>query len=326
VDRLLFLDTEATGLTGGAGTAAFLVGLGRLEPDGVRITQHFMRDLPDEPELLAAVARHVTPDTVLVTYNGRAFDWPLLAARFRLAGVACAEPVAHMDMLFLARRLWRRATGSARLAHLERAILGFERAHDLESGLVPAAYFEYVSRGRRDLMVRILEHNAHDVLSLAALTGVAAGLLIDGEAAGLRLDPYAKGRIAERRGDRAAASRCYREAAAAAAAAGGPRGHEARSLLERAARLAGAAGDHRGSADAWRELLDRTGGLHLAAYEELARISERRDGDAGAAIAWCRQGIATHARTLAAFAGPGGWLARIRERLERRLRRLVARQ
>ena len=123
-----FLDTETTGLAGGTGTCAFLVGVGRITPEGFRVRQFFMRDYSEEASLLDAVARHLAPFRVLITYNGRSFDQPLLETRYRLNR---SRPpfgkLEHLDLLYGARRLWKLRYESCRLVDLENQVLGFER-------------------------------------------------------------------------------------------------------------------------------------------------------------------------------------------------------
>jgi hypothetical protein len=311
--ELIFLDTEATGLSAGAGgTYAFLVGLGRITPEGFEVTQYLMRDLPEEEAMLKAVARELAGKT-LVTYNGRAFDWPLLRARFRLNGLRVADPPGHLDMLFQARRLWRRSVGSARLVTLEERVLGFERTGDLHSWLVPEAYFHFITEGREDLMDRILYHNALDIVSLAALTGLAGALLAGTPPAGFASDPLAMARIAELRRDPAGACREYRRALDA-----GMKPSEARELLPKLARLYRRTGDPLGAEWAWAELLTHTRGLYVDAYEPLARLCERR-ADVAAAREWCVKGLSALSRGLALI---GGRVEKLRDRLRRRLTRL----
>ena len=140
-----FLDTETTGLAGGSGTYAFLIGVGRITPDGFRVRQFFMRDFGEEASLLSALTEHLKQFEVLITYNGRTFDQPLLETRFRM--VRQRPPfssLAHLDLLFGARRLWKLRFDSCRLVDLENQILGVERQGDLPGELIPYFYFEYL--------------------------------------------------------------------------------------------------------------------------------------------------------------------------------------
>lgn len=311
---LVYLDTEATGLSTGAGTYAFLVGLGRLVPSGFEVTQYLMRDVSEEEPMLEAVAADLARSRVLVTYNGKAFDWPLLRGRFRLNGVRAGEPAHHLDMLVHARRLWRRRLGTARLMLIEEHVLGHERTGDLNSWMIPEAYFHFVHEGREDLMDRILHHNALDIVALAAVTGLGGAHLAGEDVPGFPTDPLAMARLAELQRRPADAAREYRRAIEA-----GMKPAEIRELLPRLARVYRRAKDHAGAAWALSELLARTSGLYLDAYEPLARLSERQLSDPRAAREWCVKGLTVLSRGLASL---GGRVEALRERLRRRIARL----
>ena len=173
VSRWAFLDTETTGLAGGAGTCAFLVGVGTVEDGGFRVRLFFMRDYDEEPALLAALADFLSGYDVLVTYNGKAFDAPLLETRYRLARQSPPlDRLAHFDLLFAARRLWRLRLESCRLIQLESEILGFERQGDLPGELIPHYYFDYLRTRDAFRLVPLFHHNVPDIVTLAALTAV----------------------------------------------------------------------------------------------------------------------------------------------------------
>src|SRR5579871_186242 len=168
-----FLDTETTGLSGGSGTCAFLVGVGRITPEGFRVRQFFMRDYGEEASSLDALTRHLEPFRVLITYNGRTFDQPLLETRYRLN--RARPPFArmeHLDLLFGARRLWKLRFASCRLVDLENQILGVERHGDMPGALIPYVYFEYLRTRQAARMLPVFHHNSIDILTLACLTGI----------------------------------------------------------------------------------------------------------------------------------------------------------
>src|SRR5580700_2891031 len=140
-----FLDTETTGLAGGTGTYAFLIGVGNIEPAGFRLRQFFMRDYGEEPSQLHRLAEYLAQFDVLVTYNGKAYDQPLLETRFRMARAHHPfDRMEHLDLLFGARRLWKLRLESCRLVDLENQILGVERQGDLPGEMIPYYYFEYL--------------------------------------------------------------------------------------------------------------------------------------------------------------------------------------
>lgn len=169
--RWAFLDTETTGLAGGSGTYAFLIGVGRITPEGFRIRQFFMREHAEEPSLLDALAEHLAGFDVLVTYNGKSYDQPLLETRYRM--VRRRPPfdrLAHLDLLFGARRLWKLRFESCRLVDLESQVLGVEREGDLPGEMIPYVYFEYLRTREAFRLKPIFHHNAMDILTLACLT------------------------------------------------------------------------------------------------------------------------------------------------------------
>ena len=188
-DGLLFLDTETTGLAGGTGTYAFLVGAALVEGDRVVVTQFFMRDFDDEPALLTALDPLLARAGAVVTFNGAAFDLPLLETRFVLARRRWPSTLAHLDLLRPARRVWTGWLADCRLATLESAVLGLERDDDVPGFMIPLLYFDYLRSRRAAPLRRVFEHNRHDVLSLVALVGWFGRAL--GGGAGLRPEELA---------------------------------------------------------------------------------------------------------------------------------------
>lgn len=168
-----FLDTETSGLAGGSGTYAFLVGVGRIARDGFRVRQFFMREYGEEASLLHSLTAHLKQFRVLITYNGRIYDQPLLETRYRMSR---ARPpfgdLAHLDLLFGCRRLWKLRFESCRLVELENQILGAEREGDLPGEMIPYVYFEYLRTREIARLVPIFHHNATDILTLACLTAI----------------------------------------------------------------------------------------------------------------------------------------------------------
>jgi uncharacterized protein YprB with RNaseH-like and TPR domain len=168
-----FLDTETTGLSGGIGTCAFLVGVGRITKEGFRVRQFFMRAYREEASLLDALSRHLKKFQVLITYNGASFDQPLLESRYHLnRAMSPFERLPHLDLLHGARRLWKLRFDSCRLVDLENEILGFERIGDIPGAMIPYVYFEYLRTKWIERLVPVFHHNAIDILTLACLTGI----------------------------------------------------------------------------------------------------------------------------------------------------------
>ncbi len=175
----VFLDTETTGLSGGTGTYAFMVGVGRFQGDEFQLVQFFLRDPSEENAMLAAIAEFVLPCQALVTYNGKSFDVPLLNTRYTLQAITSPfHEIPHLDLLHLARRLWRDRLPSRTLGYLEANILGAMRTQDEVPGwLIPQYYFDYLKTGDARPLQGVFYHNAMDILSLAALLNHTSNLL-----------------------------------------------------------------------------------------------------------------------------------------------------
>lgn len=178
LEDLLFLDCETTGLATAAGTYAFLVGLGAFRGQTFHLEQIFLPDYSCEKAFLQTLLKKIRPGTVLVTYNGKSFDVPLLQTRFILNRLAfpLAE-LPHVDLLFPARRIWRYRLADLSLRSLERELLGAERERDIDSGLIPGTYFHYLRSGDVSYLPDVLAHNRYDILTLAFLTLWHASLL-----------------------------------------------------------------------------------------------------------------------------------------------------
>ena len=166
---LVCIDTETTGLATAAGTLAFLVGLARWDGTTFRQTQLLLPDHADEPALLAEIARWVTPDTWLVSYNGRGFDWPLIEARYRLAGRPAPSHAGHLDLLPFVRRVFKHRMEDARLRTVEGELLGVSRVGDVEGWEIPSIYLEVLRGGPVDALAGVVIHNEKDVRSLGLL-------------------------------------------------------------------------------------------------------------------------------------------------------------
>jgi uncharacterized protein YprB with RNaseH-like and TPR domain len=178
--RWVYLDTETTGLAGGTGTLAFLIGAGRVEAEGFRLRQWFLREHGDEASALASLAVHLEEFDTLVTYNGKSFDQPLLETRFTMARQRTPfARMEHLDLLYGARRLWKLRFESCRLVELERQLLGHERVGDVPGELIPQIYFEFLRTGRTERLGPVLEHNALDILSLAFLAAIVPPVFAD---------------------------------------------------------------------------------------------------------------------------------------------------
>lgn len=167
-----FVDLETTGLVGGAGTLGFLVGVGTFTDDGFRLRQYFLRDPAEEPAMLEALRDDLGPAAGFVSFNGRAFDLPLLENRYTIAlrDRWRLTRFPQLDLLYPSRRLWGATLADCRLATLERQVLGIQRSEeDVPGALIPGMYLEYLRTGDAVEMSRVIYHNAVDILSLVGL-------------------------------------------------------------------------------------------------------------------------------------------------------------
>ena len=169
VRRMLFLDTETTGL-GGPGTYVFLVGLGCLEDDAFVVEQHFIRSPDEEAAMLQVIAEILPQWPVMTTFNGASFDLPLLRARMKAHDLQVdLRNILHCDLIYGARRLWQRQLPNCRLQTLERFILDLKRQGDVPSSEVPGLYLDYLESGEIASLEAVFHHNVLDIISLAGL-------------------------------------------------------------------------------------------------------------------------------------------------------------
>jgi uncharacterized protein YprB with RNaseH-like and TPR domain len=325
--RWLFLDSETTGLAGGTGTYPFLVGIAWWDAGALQVEQFFMRDFSEEHSLLHELATRLAERPVLVTFNGKSFDWPLLENRFtmtRSIPTPCLS--AHFDLLHPARALWKLRLGSVRLVELERRVLdaarlGWHREDDIASALIPQFYFDYLRGGRSEPLVGVVRHNQMDLRGLAALFGKISSLLASQEKDrdGIdSLDLFGLSRFLERRGasDRAHAA-CSQALNLGLPAEFRPRARRELALLAKRR------GDHAAAATLWLELVaDPQDGV--LACEQLAIHYERRARDPARAAEFAHLGLAklqrmlTHSRDAYAAAR----VARLSAKFSSRIKRL----
>src|SRR5713226_794884 len=182
-EKWLFLDTETTGLSGGTGTYAFLIGIAWWDSGGLQVEQFMMRDFSEEHSVLLELAARIAERPVLVTFNGKTFDWPLLESRYLMTRcIRVPELGAHLDLLHPARAVWKLRLGSVRLVELERHVLdaprlGWHRDDDIASALIPQFYFDYLRGGSSRPLVDVVRHNQMDLRGLAALYAKINSLL-----------------------------------------------------------------------------------------------------------------------------------------------------
>jgi len=278
--ELAYLDTETTGLAGGTGTCAFLIGIGAVEGSRFVIRQFFLRDYPEEKSVLVAAAEVLEKYAGVVTFNGKTFDIPLLETRYALARL---KPpfgrLLHLDVLHPARRLWKLRLESCELTHLEQEVLGISRQGDVPGSEIPQIYFDYLRTGNAQQLQAVFYHNALDIVSLAGLTVEMARALGDVETVASSLDLFSLSRIFGRaRAAEQSVSTCQR-----ALAAGLPASVETRALWELAAQHK-RRHQHELAVELWKELAGREAPFAVKALEELAIYYEHRQRDVRTAL------------------------------------------
>lgn len=308
-ERMAFLDIETSGLAGGTGTFAFLVGVGRFARGTFSVRQFVLRDLSEEQALLAAFAAEVADCDALVTFNGKRFDVPLLEARARLTRVDLhLGGRAHFDLLYPARRLFRQSLENCRLTTLEREVLGVRRGPDVDGSAIPALYFEYLRTRDARPLASVLRHNVQDILSLATLMGRVVRTVEDPlrRAGGAELASV--GELYERLGNSDVALACLEAALA------GPLSLEARRrTLERLSLLHKAREEWDEAIAAWMEMTELPS-PGMFPFEELAKHEEHITRNVAQALRWTERALALEALTDDE-----------REALERRRARLSSR-
>jgi uncharacterized protein YprB with RNaseH-like and TPR domain len=316
LDALAFLDAETSGLAGGTGTYAFMVGVGRFESGGFRVLQYFMRDPSEEPALLEALAQALAPAQALVTFNGKVFDAPLLATRYRLHAIPIPfEDCIHLDLLPLARRLWRDRLPSRALKYLEENVLMAPRTSEEVPGYeIPYLYFDYLRTGDAAPLKGVFYHNAMDIVALAALASHISAILHDPFAGRVQhgLDFIALAKLFEEWGRGDLAARLYE------------RGLEGQlpetdfwEAVRRLSRLERRRGDLEAAVRLWQQA---AGQGHVYACVELAKYHEHRLRDPVTALTWTRRAL----ECLAAVDLPRYAFDHWAAELEHRLRRLQA--
>lgn len=277
----LFLDTETTGLSNGAGTLAFLIGLGRIEEGCLVITQVLMRDYHQETLLLHELKRFLGSAKCLVTFNGASFDIPLLQGRLTINHRNDnLSQIPHLDLLHSARRLFKLRLGRCSLQRLEEQVFGDMRIDDLPGSEVPKRYFDYLTSRDEGLLTDVLVHNRQDIASLARLLFRMAGMHGEPLTAAHQEDLFSLGKVFERRGEGVRAAECYR-------AVSGKVGHIAKLRL---AELYRKSRMDREAAEAF-EALKRSPAVNGRVFISLAKIYEHRFAQPERALDIARQGM-----------------------------------
>jgi len=300
LSRCVFLDTETTGLAGGTGTLAFLVGIGSFEAKAFCVRQFFLRDPDEEAAMLAALSERMEDGQAIVTFNGRGFDLPLLQARYVLARLRPAWlALPHLDLLMPARRVWRDRLPSCALSSLEANVLGVQRERDDVPGyLIPQMYLDYLQTGDAREMPRVMYHNRQDILSMVTLAAQLCQTFADPLAAEF-IDPadlVSLGKWYDDLNMPVEAERAWRAALQREL----PATSRATALVRLGALLKRQ--DRRSEAVVAWEQLAQASEWDVTAHVELAKHWEWHAGDLGQAIVWtqaAQQIVATWPRGYA---------------------------
>jgi len=297
------VDLETTGLATAAGTLPFLVGVGVWQTGELVVSQLLLPDHSGERALLDFLRALLPPDGWLVTYNGKCFDWPLLTARYRLYRQTAPALSGHLDLLPVARQLWKHRLGGARLAIVEQALCGVERVDDLPGALIPERYFSYLKSRQPRLLAPIVEHNLQDIISLARLLSVLADGMGDADAwvDAHPGDLYGLARGFARRNRHVEALTVVEAALSVDAWSRGVEGGAGlhRRLSAERAWLLGRLGRRDEAHAAWLEIAQRGGPGAGNAWLHVARYREHVVRDVPGALAACQQASAVAERARA---------------------------
>jgi uncharacterized protein YprB with RNaseH-like and TPR domain len=282
IDAYAFIDTETSGLAGGTGTYAFMVGVGRFREGEFQLEQFFMRDPADEPTMLESLTSSLASAEGLVTFNGKAFDVPLLQTRYLLHNIPSPfTGFAHLDLLPLARRLWRDRLPSRALKYLEENVLDAPRTIEEVPGYeIPYLYFDYLRTGDARPLKGVFYHNAMDVVAMAALLTYVSETLANpfGELIEHGLDVVALAKFFEDLGQWDTAARLFEHGLEMELAES-----DFWMAVERLSYLQKRRGDLETAVELWERAANKG---HVYAYVELAKYHEHRRRDYKEAMKW----------------------------------------
>jgi hypothetical protein len=321
IESFAFLDTETSGLAGGTGTYAFLVGAGRFINDEFVLQQFFMRDPTEEPALLEGLANFLAPCEALVTFNGKSFDAPLLKTRYTLHQIPVPfKNYAHLDLLSLARRLWRDRLESRALKFLEENILEAPRNSDEVPGYeIPWLYFDYLRTGDARPLKGVFYHNAMDVVAMAALLNHTASMLEDPfhESIEHGLDVIALAKLYEDIGQWETAARLFERGLEKAHSTGSGQALGEEDFWKAVSRLS-VLQKRRGNFDEAISLWEKAASEgHIYAFVELAKYYEHKKRDTRSALKWTKSALKEIQHADLPIYIRKHWMEELTHRLER---------
>ncbi len=290
LSRALFLDTETTGLAGGTGTVAFLLGIGRFEGEEFVVRQYFLRQPYEEAAMLKRLQTEVNDSNGLVTFNGKTFDIPLLRTRAVLHRLKIDfDRLRHFDVLHAARRLWKDQIESCSLNGLENSILRLRRSQDIPGALIPQIYFDFLRHGETAKLPEVFAHNRQDIVSMAALLVRIAQLVQHPlqSSNGALISPQELRRVAglyRQLGDFSASAALFEQLLQQSKATPRLEDHLALGLCYKSQRR------YEEASRIWRETVERLP-FHPLPYIELAKHCEHRERAFQAALEWVERGL-----------------------------------
>ena len=304
--RVVFFDSETTGLAGGTGTIPFMLGFGFFSDQAFQVKIFVLLSLDREGEFLEAVARFLEEKgfSALVTYNGKAFDSPLLETRYILQRQRFPlRDLPHLDFLFPARTIWRNTFDSRKLGYLGEMLLGLSREDDIDGSDIPALYFNFLRSRAFSLIEPVVEHNAMDLVGLAAVVLLGVLYLDDYSLTGDGGEIFGLGRLCERAGLLEKAEEFYKVAREVSSRSDvGTLAAQRLSALMKKKKLYGEA------LELWRQLADAS---DPQAQHEISVHYEHRERDYAMAVTYVEKALS------------GGGLSPARQQaMEKRLKRL----
>lgn len=316
--KLLFLDTETTGLSGGAGTVAFLVGIGYFEEDCYIVRQLFMRDYNEEAALLFELNSLLSKFKGLVTFNGKSFDWNLLQSRFISNRIrpALSSPV-HVDLLYPSRKIWGLKLESCRLSSLEENILGEARCDDIPGSMIPAVYFKYLEDRDAADIKKVIRHNELDILSMVALLSKMSSMLENPLSEPLcEQELLGMGKIFQKSGEEESVINCYEHCAQS------DNFPVKAAAVKHLTNIYKRKGNYVRALKHWESMLEGSGGFNLFPLVQMAMYYEHKEKNPGKALELIEKAIEMNLkaglRDDTCFAD----LRKRRDRLKKKLQKL----
>lgn len=317
LNQALFFDTETTGLAGGAGTYIFLMGLGFFTDDSFCVRQYFMSDYNEEEAFLWSINQLFSRGfKMLVSYNGKCYDFPLMQTRFIMTRIPMQLTYQHhLDLLFPTRRLWKRRLQDCSLSNIEKRVLNIQRNEDIPGYMIPHVYFRYLQNKDARPLKPVFAHNLQDIISLAILTTKIGQVLQDPFNAGIRkngIDLFSIGKIFEGYKKYEFSSRCYEEALNCDLS-----DEQSLEVLKLASFAYKRQGNWKQAESTWRDIISLSKEFILYPYEELAKYYEHQLKDYSRANNIIEEALARLKEEKSDPDSKDKWIQELNHRMER---------